>query len=186
MRPAIALLLALTFGIAACDTGKPGDGQAAVGNEVAPGVAGKVDRSHAGEAAPGFAIRSLAGKPGTLADFAGKPVLLNLWATWCAPCVKEMPTLDALAARKGDALRVVALSQDLEGAEKVRPFLAKGGYRHFETWLDPDLAFSVGLGANLPTTILYDAAGKEVWRVTGALDWAGPEAAGLIAEARRR
>jgi thiol-disulfide isomerase/thioredoxin len=117
----------------------------------------------------------------TLAAYRGTPVLLNLWATWCAPCVKEMPTLDALAAREGAKLKVVALSQDLE-PEKVAPFWAKGGYKAIRPATDPKLAFSTGLGANLPTTILYDAGGKEVWRFTGSTDWAGDEAKARIAE----
>jgi thiol-disulfide isomerase/thioredoxin len=143
---------------------------------------GTYDRSHAGEAAPGFGFSDPAGKAVTLAAYRGKPVLLNLWATWCAPCVKEMPTLDALAAREGAKLQVIALSQDLEPG-KVAPFWAKGGFRAIQSATDPKLAFSTGLGANLPTTILYNAQGREVWRFTGSTDWAGDEAKARIAEA---
>ena len=143
---------------------------------------GTIDRSHKGEAAPTFAFTDPDGKPATLAAFRGKPVLLNLWATWCAPCVKEMPTLDALAAREAGKLNVVALSQDLEPA-KVAEFWQKGGFKALRSSLDPKLSFSTGLGANLPTTILYDSAGKEVWRRTGSIDWAGADAAKAIAEA---
>ncbi|MEP9404027.1 TlpA disulfide reductase family protein [Sphingomonas sp. VNH70] len=149
----------------------------------APETPGKVDRSRQGEAMPAFAFRDGAGKPVTLAAFRGKPLLLNVWATWCAPCVREMPTLDALAARSGDALTVLAVSQDLEPA-KVQPFLTERKLTHLAAYLDPDLQFTTKLGLNLPTTILYGADGKEVWRVTGAMDWAGADAAKLIAEAR--
>ena len=144
---------------------------------------GTFDRSHAGEAAPTFAFTDPDGKSVTLAAMRGKPTLLNLWATWCAPCVKEMPTLDALAARETGKLNVIALSQDLEPA-KVADFWQKGGFKTLRPSLDPKLAFSTGMGANLPTTILYDSAGKEVWRRTGSIDWAGTDAAKAIAEAR--
>ena len=145
---------------------------------------GTLDRSHKGEAAPAIPFTDLAGKKHSLADFAGKPVLLNLWATWCAPCVKEMPTLDALAVAKGDALQVLVISQDLKGAELVTPFFEKARFKKLEPWLDTDIAWSMTLGANLPTTILFDSAGKEVWRISGEMDWMGAKAAALIAEAK--
>lgn len=154
-----------------------------VGTTAVPAAAtGTFEASHKGSAAPDFAFTDPAGKPVTLAAYRGKPVLLNLWATWCAPCVKEMPTLDALAARDGAKLQVIALSQDIDAA-KVAPFWTKGGYAALKPSTDPKLAFSVGMGANLPTTILYDASGKEVWRLSGSIDWAGPEAKAKLAEA---
>ena len=144
--------------------------------------AGIFDTSHKGEAAPDFAFADPDGKTVTLADYKGTPVLLNLWATWCAPCITEMPTLDALAKRAGAKLRVIALSQDLD-ATKVAPFWKENGYTTLRPSTDPKIAFSTGLGANLPTTILYDAAGKEVWRFTGSTDWAGEDAAKQLAAA---
>jgi thiol-disulfide isomerase/thioredoxin len=178
-----------------CDRQSPGNGQGevAAGNDAgaggnadapapdeavaAPAQArpGTFDTSHKGEAAPDFAFADPDGKSVTLASYRGKPVLLNLWATWCAPCVVEMPTLDALAKREGAKLQVIALSQDLD-ASKVAPFWKDAGFAALRPSTDPRIAFSTGLGANLPTTILYDAAGKEVWRFTGSMDWASPEA----------
>ena len=119
----------------------------------------------------------------TLADFRGKPVLLNLWATWCAPCVKEMPTLDALAASKGARLQVLTVSQDFEGAKVVAPFFAEAKFKALRPYLDTEAAFSMGLGLNLPTTILFDGSGREVWRMPGDFEWNGADAAKLIVEA---
>ncbi|KQM33099.1 hypothetical protein ASE59_18195 [Sphingomonas sp. Leaf10] len=196
MRPVIALLLGLSLFVGACDkraaapeqAAAEGDGTvpdvtAPANDTAAPQAAAKVDRSHKGEAMPAYAFQDGAGKAVTLADFRGKPALVNLWATWCAPCVHEMPTLDALAAREKASLHVLTVSQDMEPA-KVQPFLTERKLTNLIAYRDPDLQFSTGMGVSLPTTILYDAAGKEVWRVTGGMDWAGAEAAKLIGEAR--
>lgn len=183
MRPTIALLLLAASLIGGCDrqSGQPQQANASnVAAEAAPVAADKVDRSHKGEAAPSFAFTDPKGKKVTLADFRGKPVLLNLWATWCAPCVKEMPTLDALAVREGDRLQVLTVSQDFD-AEKIAPFFAEKKFQKLQPWHDPETAFSLQLGVNLPTTILYDSNGREVWRKQGDTDWTGAAAAKLIA-----
>ena len=157
-------------------------------DEVAPSAAPaapteKVDRSHAGEAAPEFAFADMTGKPTTLAAFKGKPTVLNLWATWCAPCVKDLPTLDALAARTAGTLNVVALSQDMK-AEKVAPFVAAKGFKALATYTDSRMTWTPAVTPTLPTTILYGSNGKEVLRVVGDYEWDGAEAAKLIAEAK--
>jgi thiol-disulfide isomerase/thioredoxin len=147
-------------------------------------AAGTVDRTHAGTPAPSTAFEDPDGARTSLAEFAGKPVLLNLWATWCAPCVKELPTLDALQVREGKALQVLTVSQDMEGRAKVEAFLAKGKFQTLEAWLDPEMTLMSELGVStLPTTVLYDARGREVWRVVGDKDWTGAEAAKLLREA---
>ncbi len=192
-RSAIVCLLATALAATACDRGSPGNGQADA-NAVAPAVssdevtadapkADKVDRSHTGEAAPDAAFTTADGTPATLAGYKGKPLLVNLWATWCAPCVKEMPTLNSAAAALGDRVRVIAVSQDMEPA-KATAFFAARTLPALALHLDPKLALSTAYGANLPTTILYGADGKEIWRVTGDLDWTGAQAKGLLAEAK--
>jgi thiol-disulfide isomerase/thioredoxin len=144
---------------------------------------GRLDRSFAGRAAPAAAFEDPDGEPARLGDFSGKPLLVNLWATWCAPCVAEMPTLDRLAARERDRLHVLTISQDLDGRDKVEAFFAKQGYRNLETWLDPQMRLMTELGVNtLPTTILYDSHGREVWRVVGIEDWESGRAALLLEE----
>lgn len=143
----------------------------------------RVDRSNAGMPAPDTLFQDPAGEPASIPQFAGKAVLLNLWATWCAPCVVEMPALDALAAREKDIV-VLAVSQDRNGQEEVEAFFAKRDFRKLQPNIDPELTLMRRLGIDtLPTTILYDADGREVWRMKGMADWRGQGAARLIAEA---
>ena len=118
----------------------------------------------------------------TLADFEGRVVLLNIWATWCAPCREEMPTLDALQARLGGPdFHVVPLSIDRAGLEPVRRFYEEIGVRHLDMYLAEDiramLAFAV---VGLPTTILIDRAGHERGRLAGPAQWDSPEAVAQI------
>lgn len=178
-RPLIVLLLlagALTGG---CDRQSPPVEQA---NQSAPAAAtppGEADRRHKGDPAPPIPFTGPDGKRTTLADFRGRPVLVNLWATWCAPCIAEMPTLDTLAGRMQGRLTVLAIAQDLQGQTSVAPFWAKAGFRHLRPWIDSDAGLSIHYQANLPTTILYDGQGREVWRVAGGMDW-GSQAAGVL------
>lgn len=133
--------------------------------------------------APDALFQDPAGEPASIPQFAGRAVLLNLWATWCAPCVVEMPALDALAAREKNII-VLAVSQDLNGQEDVQVFFADRNFRKLQPNIDPELTLMRRLGINtLPTTILYDASGREIWRIRGMADWQGQSAARLIAEA---
>lgn len=184
MRPILPLLLALAAcGAEPSGTDKAGPDQPGWSGPAEAAPTGRLDRSKAGAPAPATAFEDPDGEAASLADFRGKPVLLNLWATWCAPCIAEMPTLDRLAAREGDRLQVLTVSQDLDGREKVEAFFAKQGYRNVETWLDPQMALMTGLKADtLPTTIFYDSEGKEVWRVVGMEDWESGRTALLLKE----
>ncbi|MBV8686026.1 MAG: TlpA family protein disulfide reductase [Alphaproteobacteria bacterium] len=187
------LPLALLLLAAACDRPAPAPANGAAAQAQAPQAApappaaGKVDRSRAGKAAPDTEFDDPDGDTVTLASFAGKPLLLNFWATWCGPCVKEMPTLDRLAADQGGKLQVVALSQDMDGREKVDAFFEKAKLETLQPYMDTKLALMGALGVDvLPTTILFDSQGREVWRVTGEMDWTGATARALVAEAARR
>ena len=189
MRRLIASLLGLACGLAlgGCDRQKAPEpqGEAPAAQAAAADYpTGRLDRSHAGTAAPNVIFEDPMGRPVNLSVFRGRPVLVNLWATWCAPCVVEMPSLDALAAREGDALEVLALSQDFGGRDKVTGFFRTHGFAELEPYLDSEMRFMTALGIDtLPTTILYDAEGREVWRMTGLADWEGERAARLLTEA---
>jgi len=147
-------------------------------------VIGKLDRQYAGEAAPTIAFTAPDGKPATLASYAGKPFLLNLWATWCAPCKAEMPTLEKLAGE--GKIAVVTISQDTEGSiAEVAPFFAAQKFTALKANTDVPLAFASALhNPQMPTTILYGSDGKEVWRMSGGMDWTSPTARDLIAKGR--
>ena len=123
---------------------------------------------------------------GNALDLAAQdgPVLINLWATWCPPCVVEMPQLDTLAGELDGEVQVITISQDVRGAEVVTPFFAKKAFARLEPWLDPDATLSAQFTpeGQLPLTILFDAKGKEVLRVTGGYEWDSPEAIALIRE----
>ena len=189
MRRLIASLLGLACGLAlaGCDRQKAAQPQGEAPEAVATPAAyptGRLDRSHAGAAAPNVTFEDPMGRPVNLSVFRGRPVLVNLWATWCAPCVVEMPSLDALAAREGEALQVLALSQDFGGREKVTDFFRTHRFGELEPYLDSEMRFMTALGIDtLPTTILYDAEGREVWRMTGLADWESERAARLLLEA---
>lgn len=138
-------------------------------------------RKFAGTPLPAMQFSDPAGKQLDLTAQDG-PVLINLWATWCAPCVKEMPQLDRLAAELEGEVKVITISQDVRGAEVVTPFFAKAGLMQLEPWLDPDAQLSAQFtpeGA-LPLTILFDAKGKEVLRVVGSYEWDGARAIATI------
>ncbi|WP_231639380.1 TlpA family protein disulfide reductase [Sphingomonas profundi] len=177
MRSSIALvLLAL---LAACDKQQPQAPQGTVA-ETSESI-GKVDIASAGKAAPAVPFADPHGGPATLATFRGKPLLVNLWATWCGPCVREMPTLDALAEREGDRFRTIVVSQDLQGQQVVAPFFAKQGFKALQPYVDTKNVLMTALETDtLPTTIFYDAKGREQWRVMGAMDWSGERAKKLI------
>jgi thiol-disulfide isomerase/thioredoxin len=166
--------------------------QSPVSNQATPaaqaGPVKGVDRSHKGKAAPDADFNNPDGGEMSLADFHGTSVLVNLWASWCAPCVKELPTLDRLAQSHDvdGELGVIAVSQDSGPQPSVVAFLKKLNIKDLGAYHDPNMGLSGALGPDvvLPTSILIDADGREVWRFVGDLDWTSPEAAKLLAEAK--
>jgi thiol-disulfide isomerase/thioredoxin len=176
------LVLAATPLIAGCDRQKAEEPQAPVAESQS--VKG-VDRSHKGEAAPAAKFKNPDGGDFDLAKLRGTPVLVNLWASWCAPCIKELPTLHQLEQAQADEgkLGIIAVSQDTGPQGSVEAFLAERDIGRFAGYHDPDMNLTSALNVQvMPTTILYDAGGKEVWRYVGDLDWTSAEAAKLLAE----
>jgi thiol-disulfide isomerase/thioredoxin len=123
-----------------------------------------------------------AGQAVGLDQFAGKVVLLNLWATWCAPCRKEMPDLDRLQADLGgDRFEVVAVSLDRGSADKARAFLNEIGVKRLRFFHDPEAKLGFKLMAiGMPTTLLIDAKGREIGRLVGPAEWHSEDAKKLI------
>ncbi len=123
-----------------------------------------------------------AGRQRSLSDFRGKVVLLNVWATWCAPCRKEMPTLDRLQSQFGGPdFEVVALSIDRDGAAAVRKFFNETSVHALSVYVDPTTeAMSKLEILGVPTTLLIDRQGREVARQTGIADWDRPEIVATI------
>jgi thiol-disulfide isomerase/thioredoxin len=123
-----------------------------------------------------------AGKERTLKDWKGRVVLVNLWATWCAPCRKEMPDLDRLQAELGsDAFEVVAVSVDRSGVAGAQKFLDQVGTKKLALYADPTAKLASELKAiGLPATLLIGRDGREIGRLTGPAEWASDDAKRLI------
>ncbi len=180
---------AVTLLAGGCDrqSGEDAQQQASQGAAQSKDVAvEKLDRSHKGEPLPDITLVDPTGESLDLSSLKGKPLLINLWATWCAPCIAEMPTLDALIDREEElGVVVLPISQDMDQDDKVVEILRRRKLDNIQPWIDEkgDLGFQYG--GNLPMTIMFDAQGKEVWRYTGGNDWTSPEALKLIKEATK-
>ncbi|MEO1489042.1 MAG: TlpA disulfide reductase family protein [Pseudomonadota bacterium] len=186
----LALVLAPTLALGACDSAPSEEAQPetdAASNADAPKpppLPGRIVRTNAGDTVPAITVNDPDGNSLALGEVS-QPVLLNLWATWCAPCKVEMPLLDRLAGELEGEVRVVTVSQDMQGAEKVVPFFEQQGFARLEPWLDPqaDLGVALADGGLLPVTVLYDASGTEVFRVSGDYAWDSEDAIAKIREA---
>ena len=135
----------------------------------------------AGSPLPDLKIGLPDGTTRTLADYAGKGVVLNLWATWCVPCVAEMPALDELAALVAPGIVVLPLSSDRGGAAAVERFYQARSVRHLPVVLDAGGAAARALGVRgIPTTLLIDPLGRERGRLEGGADWSSPDAVAMV------
>ncbi len=137
--------------------------------------------------APNIRFTDSTGNAFSLADFRGKVVLLNIWATWCPPCVYELPSLDRLQKKLGMlGFEVVAVSQDRGGAPLVEKFFKRLGLRHLRQYLDPGRHARARFGTTtLPTSILIDANGNERGRMVQSADWDTSAAISLIRQIRQ-
>jgi len=180
-RGLIGSLAALSFALAIASLTtlllRPGPEEAGGGS-----VPGRFAPADQPRAVPPLAFTDGAGSKVELAGFAGKVVLLNLWATWCVPCVREMPSLDRLQAGLGGAdFQVVALAEDRGGAPVVLPFLDKLGLKALPPYLDVPGAATAALAVRgLPTSVLIGRDGRELGRMLGGTDWDSPDSHALI------
>jgi thiol-disulfide isomerase/thioredoxin len=138
---------------------------------------------------PNLAFHDASGQPRTLTNWRGRTVLLNLWATWCVPCRKEMPALDALQRRMGGAeFEVVAVNIDTRDLNKPKDWLKQVGVERLAYYADPSARVfqdlkAVGRAFGMPTTILVDPQGCELGTISGPAEWASEDAVKLIAAA---
>jgi thiol-disulfide isomerase/thioredoxin len=133
-------------------------------------------------AAPDAIFTDSKGRERTLQDFRGKIVLVNFWATWCGPCVREMPSLERLHAKlAGKNFTVIALSEDRKGWDKITPFRKQLGLTGLPLFHDVDSKMMLAAKApGLPTTILVGRNGQELGRLIGFVEWDADEAVALI------
>jgi thiol-disulfide isomerase/thioredoxin len=184
--------LAAVYGIAAMQ-GNPSDptcrpaaelakklGPLAKGEVAAVGIAAEPKRL------PELSFKDGDGTSHTLADFKGRTVLLNLWATWCVPCRKEMPALDALQAKLGgDDFQVVAVNIDTRNLDKPKAWLQEVGVTRLGYFADPSAKIfqdlkAIGKAFGMPTTLLVDRNGCELGVIAGPAEWASDDAVRLI------
>ena len=152
------------------------------------GAATRAPIDHFVPADPGLDFAAIApldpaGKPADMAAYRGKALLVNLWATWCVPCRKEMPSLDRLQAQLGGpAFEVVALSID-KSPQAVREFYQQYGIRKLALYIDPSAEVTSTLRAvGIPTTLLVDGDGRERWRRVGPAEW---DASAMVEQIRK-
>jgi len=141
---------------------------------------------------PDLTFHDGAGQPKSLADWHGRTVLLNLWATWCIPCRKEMPALDALQAKLGaQDFQVVAVNIDTRNLERPKNFLKEEGINHLTYYSDPDAKVfqdlkSIGKAIGMPTTLIVDPNGCELASLSGPAAWASDDGVKLVSAALGR
>jgi thiol-disulfide isomerase/thioredoxin len=153
------------------------------------GEADMPDRTKLGEfvpssqpfTAPAISLADTNGHSVELSELRGKLVLVNLWATWCEPCLREMPSLERLQSRLGERIAVLAVSEDRGGNKTVEPFIAKLGLKSVKIYIDPKSEVGHAFGARgLPTSFLIDREGNVLGRVEGAAEWDSPKILGIL------
>jgi thiol-disulfide isomerase/thioredoxin len=156
---------------------------------LARGEVAAVTVASAPRSLPALTFRDAAGRERSLAEWRGRTVLFNLWATWCVPCRKEMPALDALQARLGGpGFEVVAVNIDTRDPDKPKAWLGEVGIKNLAYYADPQAKVfqdlkSAGKAFGMPTTLLIDPAGCELAILAGPAEWASEDAVRLVAAA---
>ncbi len=166
-----------------------------VADRIRPLVKGEIAAvlvSEKQQALPNLSFQGPDGKPMTLADLRGRMVLLNLWATWCAPCRKEMPALDKLQAELGGSdFEVVAVNIDQRNLDRPKTFLQEVKVERLAYYADPSAKIfqqlrAVDRAVGMPTTLLIDKDGCELAYLAGPAEWASAEAIAFIRAALGR
>ena len=193
----LAVGLAAVYGIAGL-TGNAGGDVACrpavdLARKIAPLATGEVAAVNVAKQPlrlPDLAFQDADGKPVTLASFRGRTVLLNLWATWCVPCRKEMPALEALQQKAGGPdFQVVTVNIDTRNLDKPKAWLKEVGVSHLDYFADPSAKVfqdlkAIGRAFGMPTTLLIDKEGCELGTIAGPAEWASDDALKLISAAR--
>jgi thiol-disulfide isomerase/thioredoxin len=131
--------------------------------------------------APAIFLADSTGQTVELSNLRGKLVLVNLWATWCEPCLREMPSLERLQSRLGERIAVLAVSEDRGGNKAVEPFITKLGLKSVKIYIDPKSEVGHALGVRgLPTSFVIDRDGKVIGRVKGAAEWDSSKILGVL------
>jgi thiol-disulfide isomerase/thioredoxin len=190
-RPAVvALVVVAVLAVAATlgywqlvgERGARGEGASAAGEAATvAGSALPIQRGEKPRPLPELRFIDADSKPRSLAEFRGRVVLLNIWATWCVPCREEMPALDRLQSMLGGpGFEVVALSIDRDGLPKVRRFYDELGLKALRIYVASDSDVTAKLGAvGIPLTLLVDRDGNELWRKLGPAEWDQPASVDL-------
>jgi thiol-disulfide isomerase/thioredoxin len=194
----ILIILAGIYGIAHLRS-NPGDAACAgavnIAKRIAPLVRGEVAALAVAQTpfrVPDLAFKDAKGRDLTLADWRGRTVLLNLWATWCVPCRREMPALDALQALLGGSdFEVVAVNIDTRDPQKPLAFLKDVAIAHLAYYSDPsarvfEMLKSAGKAFGMPTTVIVDPSGCEIGTMAGPAEWGSDDGVRLIGAALRR
>jgi thiol-disulfide isomerase/thioredoxin len=189
--------LAGVYGIGGFQRNAGGDAECRaavdIGKRIAPLVHGEVAALTVADKpfrVPDLAFQNAEGGRQSLKDWRGKIVLLNLWATWCVPCRKEMPALDALEGKLGSPdFQVVAVNIDTRDPEKPKAWLKEVGIERLAYFADPDAKVfqdlkAVGRAFGMPTTILIDRQGCEIGTMSGPAEWASDDAIKLLVNAK--
>jgi thiol-disulfide isomerase/thioredoxin len=159
---------------------------------LAHGEVAAVKPAEEGRKLPDLTFRDAGGQPKTLADWRGRTLLLNLWATWCVPCRKEMPALDALQDKLGGPdFEVVAVNIDTRNLDKPKNWLQETGIKHLAYYSDSNAKVfqdlkSVGKAIGMPTTLLIDPKGCEIASIAGPAEWASEDGLRLVGAALGR
>jgi len=164
-------------------------GAVEIANRIAPLARGEVAAVNVASKpfrVPELTFQDASGRPRSLQDWRGRVVLLNLWATWCVPCRKEMPALDALQAKLGGPdFEVVAVNIDTRDADKPKAWLKDADIRRLAYYADPEAKVfqdlkAAGRAFGMPTTLLIDAQGCEIGTIAGPAEWGSEDAVKLV------